>query len=172
MACVLTTGFSLDCKDTVGGIKNIWIVESAAKGTQTKDASGNITAWTLSATKNFFKYELRKATSSMEVTVQPNQANGTTFYEQKLDLKLGKMEVYKRNEIKLLAQNLLLIIVQDRNGTFWLLGNDNGCDLASGKGATGTAMGDFNGWDLSFIAMEGDMPCIVSSGVATSLGIS
>ena len=162
MACVLTTGFALDCKDTVGGIKAVYLVESSAKGTITKSPSGTVTAWTLAGGKGFFKYEMRKATS---------QANGTTFYETELTIQLNKMEVYKRNEIKLLAQNTLLIIALDRNGTYWLLGEGNGCDLTAGTGATGTAMGDFNGWNLTFKAVEEDMPLIVSSGVATSLGL-
>ena len=171
MACVLTTAFALDCKDSVGGIKAVYLVESSAKGTITKSTSGTVTAWTLSGGKNFFKYELRKATSQFTTTVQANQANGTTFYETDLTIQLNKLEVYKRNEIKLLAQNTLLIIALDRNGTYWLLGEGNGCDLTTGAGATGTAMGDFNGWNLTFKAVEEDMPLIVASGVATSLGL-
>lgn len=170
MACILTTGFALDCKDAVGGIKNIWIIANSNKGTFTKSASGTVTAWTPVA-NSLFKYELRKASSSFETDVMTNATNGTTYYETKLSIQLNKMEVYKRNEIKLLAGAMVMIIVQDRNGTYWVLGDNNGCDLTTGKGTSGVAMGDMNGWSLEFTAMEEDMPCILASGVVTSLGL-
>ena len=171
MACILTTGFALDCKDSVGGIKNIWVVESTAKATLAQNASGTVTALTLSAGKNFFKYELRKNTSHFDPEIVTNDANGTTFYPGTLTIQMTKMEVYKRNELKLLAQNNLLFIVLDRNGSYWLIGNNNGCTLKTGKGSTGTAMGDFNGWNLDFEYMEEDMPLILSSAVTTALGL-
>jgi hypothetical protein len=59
MACLLTSGYTLDCADSVGGIKKIYITELANKGSITA-ASGIITAFTLSAGKKFFTYELHK----------------------------------------------------------------------------------------------------------------
>ena len=170
MSCVLTTSFSLDCKDAVGGIKTIWVISTANKGTFTKGVSGTVTAWTPVA-NSLFKYELRKASSSMETDIMANQQNGTTFYQSKLTIQMNKMEVYKRNELMLLAQQLLIFIVLDRNGTYWVLGDANGCDMTSGKGATGVGMADFNGWNLEFAAMEESMPAILTSGVVTSLGL-
>lgn len=171
MSCVLTTGFALDCKDTVGGINKIWVISSSNKGTFTKSASGTVTTWTPVA-NSLFKYELRKASSSFETDIMPNQVNGTTYYETKLSIKLGKMEVYKRNELTLLAQQLLIFIVLDRNGTYWVIGDANGSDMTTGKGSTGVAMGDFNGWELEFTAQEPQMPAILDSAVVTSLGLS
>ena len=40
MSCVLTSGFALDCKDTVGGVKKIWVIQSSKKGTFTKWLQG------------------------------------------------------------------------------------------------------------------------------------
>jgi len=65
MACVLTSAFALDCKDTVGGIAKVWIINSSNKGTYTKSASGTITAWSPVA-NSLFLYELRKETSNFE----------------------------------------------------------------------------------------------------------
>lgn len=171
MSCVLTTGFALDCKDTVGGISKVWVISNAKKGTITKGASGNISAWSPVA-NSMFRYELRKASSSMETSIMPNQQNGTTFYETKLAIQLGKMDTTKRNELMLLAQALLIFIVLDRNGVYWVIGDLNGCDMTSGKGSTGTGMADFNGWALEFTAQEEAMPCILDSAVVTSLGLS
>lgn len=170
MACLLTTGFALDCKNAVGGITNIWLIANTNKGTFTKSASGTVTAWTPTA-NSLFKYELRKASSSFETDVMQNDVNGTTFYATKINFQLNKMEVYKRNELKLVAQQLVMVIVLDRNGNYWVVGDENGCSMTSGKGNSGTAMGDFNGWAVELSTEDSDMPCLLTSGVVTSLGL-
>lgn len=170
MACVLTTSFALDCKDGIGGIKTVWVIANSNKGTYTKSTSGTVTAWTPTA-NSLFKYELRKATSMFEQDYVQNEINGTLFYQGKVTLKMYKMEVAKRNELKLLAQQNIMMIVLDRNGTYWVLGESNGLNLTSGKGTSGTAMGDFNGYDLEFSYEEEDAPAILTAGVVTSLGL-
>ena len=168
MACLLTSGYTLDCADSVGGIKKIYITELANKASITA-ASGIITAFTLSAGKKFFTYELQKETSNLVENITRNSVNGTTFYEQVLQFTIRKMAASLRNEIKLLAQNNVMIIVLDRNGKYWLLGENNGCEMTNSTAATGTAMGDFNGYTLNFQGME-EAPCQeVSSGLIAAL---
>lgn len=168
MPCVLTSGYTLDCADSVGGIKKIYITELANKSSVTA-ASGIITAFTLSAGKKFFTYELQKETSNLVENITRNSANGTTFYEQVLQFTIRKMAASLRNEIKLLAQNQVMIIVLDRNGKYWLLGEQNGCEMTNSTAATGTAMGDFNGYTLNFQGME-EAPCQeVSSNLIAGL---
>jgi hypothetical protein len=153
MACVLTSGYQLDCADSIGGIKTIYVTELGNKASITA-ASGVITAFTLTSGKKFFVYELQKETSNLVENITRNEVNGTTFYEQVLQFTVRKMQASLRNEIKLLAQNRLMIIVLDRNGKYWLLGENNGCEMTNSTGATGTAMGDFNGYTLNFRGAE------------------
>jgi len=170
MACVLTTGFTLDCKDNVGGIKTAWLLEWDAVSAYTK-SSGEISAMTLDGGKSFFKYELPKGTGNMTMNAVTNAENGTTFYEAQLQIVLHKLSTTSRNEIKLLAQNRLAIIVLDNNSTYWALGLESGCDTTAAEGATGTAWGDRNGWSLTFLHRETDFPAKVQSSVVTSLGL-
>ena len=107
MPCVLTTGFTLDCKTAAAGIKNIWLVEFDAKSTLTK-SSGEVSAHTLTGGKSYFKYELEKETGSMTWRTIPSTENGTVFYEADLVARLHKVTTAQRNEIKLLAQNRML----------------------------------------------------------------
>jgi len=118
MACVLTTGFTLDCKTAAAGIKNIWLVEFDAKSTLTK-SSGEVSAHTLSGGKSYFKYELEKETGSMTWRTIPSTENGTVFYEADLVARLHKVTTAQRNEIKLLAQNRMLAIALDASGDYW-----------------------------------------------------
>ena len=168
MACNLTSGYSLDCADSVGGIKKIYVTELANKNTLTA-ASGVITAFTLSTGKQFWTYELQKETSNLVENITRNEANGTTFYEQVLQFTIRKMAASLRNEIKLLAQNRVMIIVLDRNGKYWLLGENNGAEMTNSTAATGTAMGDFNGYTLNFRGTEEAPAQEVSSGLIATL---
>ena len=171
MACVLTQGFTLDCKDKVGGLKAIYVVEFDALSSYTL-ASGEITALSLDGAKVFFKYELPKGVSSMTWTVQTNPDNGTTFYESAIVIKLRGLSTAKRNELKLLSSAQLLLIARDNNDVYWLHGFETGVDVTAATGGTGTAMGDAYGMDLTFTHREMDLPALVQSGVVTSLSLS
>jgi hypothetical protein len=52
MACAIVGGYTLDCKDAVGGIKNIYITELANITAVAENASGYVTAITKSSGKN------------------------------------------------------------------------------------------------------------------------
>lgn len=168
MSCALTTGFTLDCRQSNGGIEAVYFTEIANKATLTA-ASGVITAFTLAAAKKFFKYELRKKTGQLEQNIQVNNENGTVFYEQTLTVKLDKLEVNKRNEILLLAKNNLMVIVKDNNGKYWLVGETRGALLSAGKGTTGTAFGDMSGFELTFTGEEPELAKEVDSTLIATL---
>jgi len=78
MSCILTTGFSHDCKDSVGGVDKIWLLEYEGVSSYTS-ASGEVSAMTLNGGKSFFKYELPKDTASFTNTITPSVENGTVF---------------------------------------------------------------------------------------------
>jgi len=163
MPCALTTGFSLDCKDAIGGIKSIRFATLADWGTITPTiASGEVTAIG-SASTVFYKYELRRETSSFNDDPQPDQATGSLYFKPMISMVMNKLETSKRKEVQLLAKNRLVAIVEiqipdDANGDgdFWVLGHANGLDMVASTGGSGTAPGDRNGYELAFEGMEPD----------------
>ena len=169
MACSLTQGYTLGCRDSVGGIKEIRFIEFALV-TGIALSSGNVaTGITTSGSSKFWKYQLPKQTSQFTETVNPSTENGTLFYQQDLQVVLNKMDASLRNELLLLAQNRLIAIVLDRNDTYWMLGRNNGLELSAGTAQTGTAMGDRNGYDMTFTALEESPMVTVSSGIVAAL---
>lgn len=168
MACVLTASRALDCRDSVGGIKRIYVTELENKNTLSS-TNGVIGTFTLDTGKKFWTYDFEKQTGSFEEAIQTSVENGTLFYETTLKIILNKMDVATRNELRLLAQNRLMIIIQDNNGLYWLMGETNGADLAPSKGMSGTAMGDRNGYELNFIAQEPQPMNTVNSSLITTL---
>jgi hypothetical protein len=168
MACVLTTDVALACRDSVGGIKRIYVTELENKATLTASA-GNITAFTLSTGKQFWIYDFDKETAECVEKIQTSVENGTVFYETELKIMLHKRSATLRNELSLLAQNRIMIIILDNNGVYWLMGENNGADLAPSESTFGKAMGDANGYALTFIAKEGSAMQTVSSGLISTL---
>lgn len=147
------SGIHIRLQDSVGGVNKIFVTELANKASITS-ASGTITAFTLSAGKKFWTYELMKETASLTENIVTSDTNGTVFYEQDLTFTIRKMQASLSQEIKLLAQNRLMVIVLDRNGKYFLIGQNNGLEMQASSGATGTAFGDMNGYTLAFKGKE------------------
>jgi hypothetical protein len=171
MACLLTQGFTLDCKDQTGGIKSIYLVEFNSSDTVTK-SSGEISAHTLTGGRAYFKYELEKETATSTWRTIPSTENGTTYYEADLTVRLHKLSTAKRNEIKLLSQARLRCIVLDTDGNYWLYGADYGIQLQQSEIQFGQAFADFKGAVLNFLHKETDLPAKVQSSVVASLSLS
>jgi hypothetical protein len=166
--CTLTAGFTLDCKDSVGGVKSIHLINWAKTGFSI--GGGEATATTV-ASGSVYTYEMPKATSSMTITTNVSQENGTVFNQTDVVGRLRKLATTKRNELKLLSQGRVFCIVRDNNDNYWLCGREYGCDITAMTGGTGTAMGDSVGYDFTLSAIEAEAPYKLTSTVVTALGI-
>ena len=168
MACSLTSGYVLDCKDSLGGIVDVMFMASGDLTSYT-EASGVVTAITKGAGKKFFKYALVKGTSSLTENINASVENGTIFYQQELTMIINKLQVAVRNELLLLAKNLLVAIVHDSNDAYWIIGLKNGIDITAGNAGTGTAQGDRSGYTLTFTGKEPALAQQVSSSIIVAL---
>jgi len=150
MACDLTKGRALPCRESVGGLKAVYFVDFGDLGTLTL-SSDEVTDMT--GTFSAYKYEL-KGTSSVEQTINASRENGTVFFDQAVTLSLPQLSKEDNNEIKLLAYGRPHIIVEDYNGNAYLVGREHGADVTGGTIASGAAMGDMSGYSLTFSAQE------------------
>ena len=168
MACNLTKGLAVDCKDQIGGLKRIFFVKSYCSDiranatfdstdTNVMDTAG-FANWDVQSggAVTVFQYDLRPNLSSMTVNINSDPATGTTFFEQTLSLSLQKLSVAQTNELKLISYNRSQIFVLDNNDNVFLLGMDNGCDISGGTAVTGAAKGDMSGYTLELRAEEKD----------------
>ena len=155
MACDLTRGRKEGCKDQVGGLKSIYFTDFGDLGTITyADAANEDYQITdLSGTFTAYKYEL-KGNSNFEQTITANLENGTTFFEESLNVTLKQLSKEDHKELKLLSYGRPHIAVEDYNGNVFLMGTEHGAELSGGTIATGSAMGDLSGYSLTFTGME------------------
>lgn len=171
MACTLTLGRLEPCKDSVGGLKNIYLTnfDDLAFADITFDATtGVVDGLTFDAAAEVFKYELR-GTNDFNETITTSRENGTTFYEQVLTLALKKLSPKSHKEIKLLIAGRPKVFVEDNNGNFFLAGAEFGMDVTAGNITRGAAMGDASGYTLTLTGMESRPAEFLDSAMVTAL---
>ena len=164
MACVLTTGRKLPCKDAVGGIKQVFFVDYGTLGAATI-TNGIVTAFA-GASWTAYQYDVKSA-SGLEQTITSSNDNGTTFYEQSLTLVLTKLDALTQLELQKVIVSRPHVFIQDNNGNYLSVGMTRGCDT-NGTISTGIALGDLNGYTLTIMAQEPLMAQFVTSSVITT----
>ncbi len=179
MACDLTRGRKIDCKNSIGGLKAIYIcknyndnIEKVATISSTEMTTAGFATWSgqSGGATTVFKYDLVPNLSSMTVTINADNANGTTFFTQALSVTLQKIDHDMTNELRLMAYSRAQIFVQDTNDNVFLLGIDNGCHVSGGTVVTGAAKGDMTGYTIEWSAEEKNalIQLPASAGAATA----
>ena len=162
MACDLTTGRKVPCKDVVGGLVRAWFVDFGLLGTVTESAD-QITD--INGTFTAYQYDLHGA-NSFEQTINSSRENGTTFFEQSITLQFPKLSKEDNAELKLMAFGRPHICIEDRNGNFMQFGLVHGCEVTGGTIVSGTAFGDLSGYTLTFTAQEAKPANFIQSGTS------
>ena len=89
MACdFITTGRAEPCKDSVGGVRAVYFSDDF--GVVTYDVTDTDVITAVAGTPNAYKYEVRGASTYTE-TVTSSRENGTTYFEEVLELQLPKL---------------------------------------------------------------------------------
>lgn len=164
--CETLTGIPSSCLTSAGGIKRAWGL-CYSKAGQPTVADGMITA--IQGGTEWVEYEFKKQTGSFTSTITKDVTAGTNFIQTEIIFQFNRQETAKRIEINALAMSETAWIVQDSNGKFWYFGFDNGVELTTGTGETGTAYGDFNGYNITLTDVSFQMPYEVSADAMTAL---
>ena len=117
----------------------------------TFDANENVTAIVGPISGDLYTYELPTQTGSFEETINFNRDAGTIFYTQTVNVMLNKLSAPKRLELQTVAQGRPVVFVNYSNDNWWAVGYEFGADLSTATAATGTALGDMNGFTLAFV---------------------
>lgn len=150
MSCTLALGRKEPCKDSVGGIRAVYFADYGTLGA-IAEADDVISAF--GGDPQFFQYEV-KGSSSFTQNIQSNRENGTTAFEQVLELTLHKLTKEDHKELKLLSFGRPHVLVEDYNGNVFVAGLEHGMDVTGGTIVTGAAMGDLSGYTLTLTGME------------------
>lgn len=174
MACLLTSGFTLDCVDNIGGIEEI-LLGNFSEVTAFVEAAGTISAITQTVATNFYRYELEQEDSDLVSSENRSAEAGTTYIETVLNFTIDKLSAAKSEELLLMAQaRKLLVIAKLSDGQYVALGFDRGAMKQGGtnQAASGKAYGDKQGYTVGITCKEAHYPYFVESGVVAGLTIA
>jgi hypothetical protein len=153
MPCDISLGRIEPCKTSTGGLKAVYFVNWGDATGYTYDSTDTDVIDAVTGTPQAFKYEL-KGTSSFEQTITSSRENGTTFFEQTLNVTLKKLTIADHKQLKLLAYGRPQVIVEDNNGNFFYAGLQHGMEVSGGTIVTGAAMADLSGYTLTLTGQE------------------
>lgn len=149
----LSLGRLKPCKDSVGGIKNVYFINYGDMDGIVYNATDTDVIDTIGVAVSAYKYEVHFS-SSLTQNIQSSAENGTTAFEQVLELSMPRLSKEDHKEIKLITFGHPHVIVEDQNGSFFVVGLLNGMEVTGGTIVTGTAMGDLSGYTLTLTGME------------------
>jgi hypothetical protein len=155
------------CTNGKGGIKSVLLFPLGAMSGVTV-LNNEVTA--LTVTGEVFLYKLKSNLSSYTAPIKVDKNNGTLFYEQSLSMIIASDNKELRSEIHLLAQNEVVCLVENADGTIVALGFGEGLQIADANEYTsGVLKGDRRGHVIVLNGMENDEVPDVASGVYTTL---
>lgn len=172
MACssITLAGINTGCKDNMGGIKEVYIVKKDSISSVTL-TQNQISAIAMETGAKWSTYKFRKGTSQFTSTLTTDDAAGTMSYETVLALQFAKQDTAKRLEVMALCMDEVAVIVLDNNGKYWYLGYDNPVTATAATAQTGTAFGDFGGYDVELTDNSKELPYEITAEAIEALTI-
>jgi hypothetical protein len=156
MACELLSGYELDCRETYGSVKEIFIQqwEEFLTGVVYDSTTGLVEDL---PTATLMRFVCKKNTASLVATANPNE-NGSVTYTTTVTFNRDAITNVFRREFELIAKNRLVVFVRDANDKIHMCGREYGLMLSGGDLNTGAALSDFNGFNIVLSGEETSLP--------------
>jgi len=153
MACDITSGRSVLCKDSIGGLKTLYVTIEDL-GAITYDVTDTDAITDFAGAPEFFQFDLRGATNSLTETINVSEDNGTTLFDQVVACTFPKLTKEMNKQLKLMCYSSPTLVVEDFNGNQRVVGLENQTSANGGTIVTGAAKADLSGYTLSMQGME------------------
>jgi len=161
--CIINKGIARGCRDNASGLYTLFVANYPSGTTTssaflTKDENGMVTDFTGSSVTTpvtFYEFTPNKNSGAFTEEYQISLENGVHSYSQKVEASFAKMDQEKQNLIDSLASGNFLVVAKDRNGKFFLMGENDAAAIGAGTAGSGKGLTDLNGYALTFEASEG-----------------
>jgi hypothetical protein len=160
--CDLTKGRLEPCKDSNGGLRAIYFINYDS-GLYINAGFSEEEIIELISPVDCYKYELKGA-NSFDESNENSRENGTSFWAGTGTFVFKKQDLATQKELKLLSFGRPQIIIEDYNGNFRLAGLRNGCECVVNT-ASGAAMGDLNGYNITATSQEASMASFIDATI-------
>ena len=157
MSCPIITSLSKGCRDSMAGMEIFYVTElSNITQASVTIASGVITNTTsfLTTGKKFWTLEVEQFTANEVEAINANRSTGTLSIEPTINIYVPKKQAAVSQFVMTLAQNDLVFIGKDNNGTLRMYGLTKGMAMIPSTAPSGTAQAEQNGYLLAFSGVE------------------
>ena len=151
-------GIEFDCNANLAGIREVYITYFDDATVSPDYDTHTISAVTLSTGVTFYKYDFAKNTSSLTSTLTKDDANGTRYYTNTIELVFNKLTAQKHLEVMALAAEKLAVIVVDNNGKKWYVGADAYVSGSANETTTGDSADSRNGYSVTIEGTSAYLP--------------
>lgn len=170
--CDLTlAGTQRDCTGSIGGVAKIYIAPAKDIKAVTVDEDGIVNAITpvTASAKPFKNYWQRKAAAVFNTTYTPSETSDGT-HQNDLAFQIQKMKATHRAEYLKLVSGETMVLYQDNNGIWWLLGTPLlPATATAGDGTSGQALTDYNGHNVTLSTIDRTTPPEVDPEAVTTV---
>lgn len=168
MACSvnLSTYTLGDCFSSMGGVKAVWLANYVDNAVSATTSGETISAFTSGIT--WYKQELRKNTGSMTSTL--NVSENANYVSTEVNIQYTKMQKEARIQAAALAKGDLMVVVLDKNGTYFFLGENQPVTASAGTGETGQNRDDLNAYSITLTDECEHWPRILDDTAVAQLG--
>ena len=165
-------GVAIGCTDInrKGGLRYVALLSwSALSGNTFVFSNTDHTCSSVGASETAFLYEFKDETAKFDCS--GTKENGQTTYECKVEMYFPRWQGSTFQELMQAQDECLIAVVQDTNGTNWILGiseafenvgvnyrNQTFGTLSGMEGSTGGAYTEENGITVTFMARQYELP--------------
>ena len=167
MSCVISSGYTLGCRDSVGGIEWLAIANYDTGTVFTLGTCSIITA--MSPTYSFYQFEQYTEQASATQEGAYDNITGTNHTVQNIQVTFEKMDACTRDQFLALTQARVRIIILTQNGRYFLFGKKNGGRASASTSGPGQNMNDLAGFQLTFEFKEPEPAHEVDSTLVTQV---
>jgi hypothetical protein len=168
MSCETLEDIAISCDNNVAGLKAFYLIEkSKVTGITLSSPGDEISAFTITASAKFQKWEFTKQSGSNFVESTKTNENGGDLTTQTITLNFNRREKTKRDKFILAGRNVDLVgIGVDNNGLNWYFGEVNGINMISRDGGSGENKSAKNGYT---VVLTGEEPYEANTVTAAAL---
>lgn len=142
----IVNGYNRKCKDSVGGVRKVWLCKYVKYSRSQILTDGNILVlFPDTFIYSFHSVEASNASESME------QNEGGKFFNQSISLSFQGADP---KEIELLQNIDFRILYLDNNGVYKIFGLRNGMEAGTITYETGSSKNSLNGFKINFTGKE------------------
>lgn len=143
----------------VGGVKTFYITNFSASTTFSADSTGLLTGGT-ALTLYTIEQDAEKGSFTWEHTKTENKAN---IYTINAEMSFFRYQASLRDFVMTMHNSISHIVALTNEGSYFLLGQDNGMEVNTSTGGVGKTYEDINGVVIPWIGKSTTAPREISS---------